>query len=259
MKRIFWLLASLFMFLGTQQSFGWGQKGHDIVAYVAQCNLKKSVKKKVERALGGHTLMYYSSWMDNIRGFDEFRHTSTWHYANVDEGYTYETMPKEPAGDVYTALTDTIEKLRDHRNLSDSLENLYLRYLIHLVGDMHCPMHAGRKTDLGGNQLKIKWFGSNTNIHSVWDTAFIESVRKWSYTEWRDNIDYLPKAEKERLAAGTPLDWMNETVNICKQIYMEIEEGGNYSWDYMYNNFPILELQLQRAGYRLARILNELY
>lgn len=259
MKKRFALLCLLSLIMIPENIFAWGQKGHDIVAYIAQCNLKKGVKKKVEFALGGHTLMYYSSWMDNVRGFDEFRHTSTWHYANVDEGHTYETMPKEPAGDVYTALTDVIEKLRDHRNLSDSLENLYLRYLIHLVGDMHCPMHAGRKTDLGGNMLKIKWFGNETNIHSVWDTALIESVRKWSYIEWRDNIDYLSKAEKARLAAGTPIDWMNETVNVCKQIYLDIREGENYSWDYMYFNYPLLELQLQKAGYRLARILNEIY
>ncbi|MCD8071950.1 MAG: S1/P1 nuclease, partial [Alistipes sp.] len=111
----------------------------------------------------------------------------------------------------------------------------------------------------GGNLLKIKWFGNPTNIHSVWDTALIESVRKWSYTEWRDNIDILSKEEKARLAEGTPLDWLNETVNLCKQIYMEVEEGENYSWDYMYFNFPLLELQLQKAGYRLARLLNEIY
>ncbi|MCD7970090.1 MAG: S1/P1 nuclease [Alistipes sp.] len=259
MKKLAAVFAVLMIFVGTGNSYGWGQKGHDIVAYIAQCNLKKGVKKKVIRALDGHTLMYYSSWMDNIRSFPEYRHTSTWHYANVDEGYTYETMPKEPAGDVYTALTDVIEKLKDHKNLPDSLENQYLRFLIHLVGDMHCPMHAGRKTDLGGNQLKVKWFGSDTNIHSVWDTALIKSVRKWSYIEWRDNLDILSKEEKARLAAGTPLDWMNETVNVCKHIYLNVEEGENLSWDYMYYNFPVLELQLQKAGYRLARILNEIY
>ncbi|MCD8071951.1 MAG: S1/P1 Nuclease, partial [Alistipes sp.] len=105
MKKPLALLLGMFFLLGVESSLAWGQKGHDIVAYIAQCNLKKGVKKKVINALDGHTLMYYSSWMDNIRGFDEYKHTSTWHYANVDEGYTYETMTKEPAGDVYTALT----------------------------------------------------------------------------------------------------------------------------------------------------------
>ncbi|MBQ5894637.1 MAG: S1/P1 Nuclease, partial [Rikenellaceae bacterium] len=89
MKR---LISFLLLIFAVQTAAAWGPKGHDVVAYIAECNVNNRVKAKVMQALGGHTFTYYSSWADNIRNFPEFRHTSTWHYANVDEGYTYATM-----------------------------------------------------------------------------------------------------------------------------------------------------------------------
>jgi hypothetical protein len=210
------------------------------------------------QALGGHTFTYYSSWADNIRNFPEFRHTSTWHYANVDEGYTYATMPKNPKGDVLTAVTLIVEQLKSGK-ITPEEENIYLRMLIHFVGDMHCPMHAGRLSDLGGNLVTVKWFGREVKLHAVWDDLIVESVRKWSYSEWQREIDNVSRKEREALSAGTPLDWMNETVAICQQIYKDAPAGSELSWDYQNENYPLLEMQLRKAGYRLARLLNEIY
>ena len=61
--------------------------------------------------------------------------------------------------------------------------------LIHLIGDMHCPMHAGRKQDRGGNGTTVKFFGKKSNLHSVWDSDLLESTHRWSYTEWQKQID----------------------------------------------------------------------
>ena len=234
------------MILGVGLSlnaFAWGQKGHDVVAYIAECNVNKRVKAKVMEALGGHTFTYYSSWADNIRNFPEYRHTSTWHYANVD---------------VLTAVTLIVEQLKSGK-ITPEEENIYLRMLIHFVGDMHCPMHAGRLSDLGGNQVLVKWFGRDVKLHAVWDDLIVESVRKWSYSECQREIDNVSKKEREAMAAGTPLDWMNETVEICKKVYEDAPAGSELSWDYQNENFPLLEMQLRKAGYRLARLLNEIY
>ena len=252
------LITIMLLALTVQTAAAWGPKGHDAVAYIAECNVNKRVKAKVMEALGGHTFTYYSSWADNIRNFPEYRHTSTWHYANVDEGYTYATMPKNPKGDVLTAVTLIVEQLKSGK-ITPEEENVYLRMLIHFVGDMHCPMHAGRLSDLGGNQVIVKWFGRDVKLHAVWDDLIVESVRKWSYSEWQREIDNVSKQEREAMAAGTPLDWMNETVAICKKIYEDVPAGSELSWDYQNENFPLLELQLRKAGYRLARLLNEIY
>ena len=235
------LITIMLLAFTVQTAAAWGPKGHDAVAYIAECNVNKRVKAKVMEALGGHTFTYYSSWADNIRNFPEYRHTSTWHYANVDEGYTYATMPKNPKGDVLTAVTLIVEQLKSGK-ITPEEENVYLRMLIHFVGDMHCPMHAG-----------------DVKLHAVWDDLIVESVRKWSYSEWQREIDNVSKQEREAMAAGTPLDWMNETVAICKKIYEDVPAGSELSWDYQNENFPLLEMQLRKAGYRLARLLNEIY
>lgn len=252
------LITIMLLALTVQTAAAWGPKGHDVVAYIAECNVNKRVNAKVMEALGGHTFTYYSSWADNIRNFPEYRHTSTWHYANVDEGYTYATMPKNPKGDVLTAVTLIVEQLKSG-TITPEEENIYLRMLIHFVGDMHCPMHAGRLSDLGGNQVLVKWFGRDVKLHAVWDDLIVESVRKWSYSEWQREIDNVSKKEREAMAAGTPLDWMNETVEICKKVYEDAPAGSELSWDYQNENFPLLEMQLRKAGYRLARLLNEIY
>ena len=252
------LITIMLLAFTVQTAAAWGPKGHDAVAYIAECNVNKRVKAKVMEALDGHTFTYYSSWADNIRNFPEYRHTSTWHYANVDEGYTYATMPKNPKGDVLTAVELIVEQLKSGK-ITPEEENVYLRMLIHFVGDMHCPMHAGRLSDLGGNQVIVKWFGRDVKLHAVWDDLIVESVRKWSYSEWQREIDNVSKQEREAMAAGTPLDWMNETVAICKKIYEDVPAGTELSWDYQNENFPLLEMQLRKAGYRLARLLNEIY
>lgn len=81
-----------------------------------------------------------------------------------------------------------VEQLKS-RTLSAEDQRDYLRYLIHMVGDMHCPMHAGHRSDLGRNTVPVKWFGAPTNLHSIWDSKLVDSCRPWSYSEWTANID----------------------------------------------------------------------
>ena len=83
---------------------------------------------------------------------------------------------------------------------------------------MHCPMHLGRSTDLGGNKRPVRYFGRSTNLHSVWDTSLVESAHNWGYTEWRQQIDRVSQAEAEAIAAGTPAEWAAETCGVCRQV-----------------------------------------
>ena len=154
----------------TLTSFGWGQKGHDTVAYIAECNLTPEVYQKVVKRLGGHSLVYYANWLDNASYSDQYRYTKTWHYANVDEGFTYDTMAKNEKGDVVTAIDGLIAELKSGK-LSAEQENIRLRMLIHLMGDIHCPMHAGHLGDKvalvvghsacrGGSQVELHRVGA---------------------------------------------------------------------------------------------------
>ena len=255
MKRFAIVLLAL---CATLESFGWGQKGHDIVAYIAECNLTPRVYRKVVATLDGHSPVYYANWLDNASHTPEYVYTKTWHYANVDEGNTFATQPRNTKGDVVGAVEEIVEKLKSGK-LSHEEENINLRMLIHLVGDMHCPMHAGRLTDRGGNNVKVKYFGKGKKLHSVWDSELVESAHRWGYTEWQREIDRASKAEKREIAVGSPTDWFVQTHATTVEVYKQTPEGASLSYDYVTRFTPIVEEQLLRGGIRLAHLLNEIY
>ena len=255
MKRLVILLAMLPLVL---PSFGWGQKGHDVTAYVAECNLKPRVRNKIMKILGNHSLVYYANWLDTASHTPEYAYTSTWHYANVDEGFTYETMDKLESGDVITAVNALTAKLKAG-NLAPEEEKLALMMLIHLVGDMHCPMHAGRRTDRGGNNVEVKFFNSPRKLHGIWDTDLVEASHKWGYIDWQHQIDRASKEDKKEIVKGSIFEWFDQTHAIAEQIYKDTPAETVVSYDYIAQYTPVIEQQLLRGGLRLARILNEIY
>ena len=256
MKKI--IFSAIMALMIVPNAFGWGSKGHDVVAYIAEQNLSRKVARKVTKALEGHSPVYYANWMDNASHTPEYAYTSTWHYANVDEGYTYQTMPKNEKGDVVVAVNDLVSQLKSGK-LTSEQESVALRMLIHLVGDMHCPMHAGHKSDLGGNMVEVVYFGKPSKLHSIWDSSLVESAHNWGYTEWQRQIDRKSKAEGQQIQQGVPEEWFMETVELCKGIYKDLPEGTKLSYDEVAKYAPMIEEQLLKGGLRLAKILEEIY
>ena len=129
------LFISLSCLLGTTRALAWGQKGHDVVAYIAECNLTPEAAEKIDKILGGASMVYWANWLDSASHTPEYAYTATWHYANVDEGFTYETMTKNPDGDIVEAIDRIVAELKNGQ-LDPAQEQLYLKMLIHLVGDL---------------------------------------------------------------------------------------------------------------------------
>jgi hypothetical protein len=124
---------------------------------------------------------------------------------------------------------------------------------------MHCPMHAGRLSDRGGNNVNVKYFGKSKKLHSVWDSELIESAHRWGYTEWQREIDRISKAEKREIVKGSPTDWFVQTHAAAIEVYKHTPNGASLSYDYVTLFTPTLEEQLLRGGLRLAHLLNEIY
>lgn len=268
MKKISLISLSIIMMLSSLSAYGWGPVGHDVVAAIAEQNLTRKAKKALDKILDGKSIVYYSSWMDNIQnspswvgGYDK---TKAWHYANVDKGFTYQTMQKNEKGDVVTALTELSHELKNNfANLSDSLKADYVKMIVHMVGDLHCPMHAGRLSDRGGNQVKVLWFGRETSLHSIWDSRMIESARKWNYTEWVEQLDREDRKFKKSVMQGSYEDWFMTTVSNAAKIYNYVESSGQVipelSYQFVYDFSPMLEQSLLLGGYRLAYVLNQIF
>ena len=262
-------MISLAMVLaGGQNIFAWGPKGHDVVAAIAEQNLTKKAKKALDELLDGKSIVYYSSWMDNIQNSPYWKKgyhlTKTWHYANVDKGMTYQTMTKNEKGDVVVALNKLTKELTENQaNLTDSMKVDYVKMIVHMVGDLHCPMHAGRLSDRGGNSLKIKFFGQPTSLHSLWDSKMIDAARKWSYSEWASHLDRKDKKFKKSVAQGSYEEWFIATVEKAAEIYDYVErtpeKSQNFSYQYVYDFSPMLEESLLLGGYRLAYVLNSIF
>lgn len=273
MKRIVLIVLSTFIMMESVSLYAWGPMGHDVVASIAEQHLNRKTKRKINRLLGGRSIVYYSSWMDNIQNSpyweNGYNQTKTWHYANVDKGLTYQTMQKNENGDVVNSLemlTDAM--INRYDELTDSMKVDYVKMIVHMVGDLHCPMHAGRLSDRGGNDTKVKWFGQPTNLHSVWDSRMIDAARKWNYTEWVEQLDRTNRKYRKNVTEGSYEDWFTTTVANASKIYNYVEaidqqlpeeELPNLSYQFVYDFSPMLEEQLLLGGYRLAHVLNTIF
>lgn len=255
MKRIITLPLLL---LSVVSALAWSQKGHDVTAYIAEQHLTPATKAVVDSILNGKSMVYWANWLDNASHTRPYAYTKTWHYKNIDEGVRYEEAQANPAGDAVTAIKSQLEQLSDN-NISHEDAALAMKILVHVVGDMHQPMHMGHATDLGGNRIKVRFFGRETNLHSVWDSSIPESAHKWSYSEWQDQIDRATEADEQSIIAGSIDDWANETMNTATTVYRYFADKDRISYDEVAYWTPTVELQFLRGGLRLAHLLNMLY
>lgn len=252
------IIVSLLLTALCINAFAWGQKGHDVTAYIAEQHLTPTTRAAVESMLDGKSIVYWANWLDNASHQPDMAYTKTWHYKNIDEGDRYEEAPANPAGDAVTAIKSRIEILTDSTS-SDKERLLALKILVHVVGDLHMPLHMGHATDLGGNRIKVKFFNRDNNLHSVWDSSLPEAARKWSYTEWQQQIDRLNSAQEAEVISGSIDDWAKETVNIASDVYLYFQPNFNISYNDVARWTPVIEEQFLRGGLRLAHLLNSIF
>ena len=261
MKKL--LLLLLFAgLLNTGSVFGWGREGHETIAKIAERNLTKKAKKRIEKYLGGHSIVYFAKWMDEYRHTPEYKFTNNWHTVPVNAELRYEDSMLATGGNAIYGLEQAIENLKNYRSLTDSAVEVNLKYIIHLVGDMHCPAHIKYTThDTKYDVLfEDKYHKPHKfPIHSVWDDEIITTTRIWSVSEWADELDRLPKAERQAVAAGTPRDWLHDNAVVCEAQFEWAKPGQRLGQDFLNEALPLIERQIRNAGYRLARVLNELF
>ena len=249
------ILVALGM-MSALTAYPWGQKGHDTVAYIAECHLSPEAKAAAEELLDGRSIVYYANWLDNASNTPEYSFSKTWHYKNIDEDETFETAKINEKGDIVTALEKQIAVLRD-TTLSKEERSLALKMTVHLLGDIHQPMHLGHASDLGGNRWEVRYFKNPTNLHSVWDSKILESAHKWSYSEWQQQIDRADTAQTaEILSLSTPQEWAKETYMISKEVYEKTPQDFNIEYNYIAEWTPLIEQQFLKGGLRLAEVLN---
>lgn len=253
---IIFLLVSAFCYSNDKEIF-WGQTGHRVIGEIAYKNLTKKAKRNLEKLLKNEGLALISTYADEIRSDRKYSKFGPWHYVNFKDEETYEASEKNPNGDLIAGI-GKCQKIISDSNASKEDKVFYLKLLVHLIGDLHQPLHAGRGKDRGGNSIRLKWFRANTNLHSVWDTRMIESYGM-TYTELTSNLNKFSKQEIKTIQKGSVLDWVKETRIITMKVYNSVKADENLSYRYMYDHFGTVKEQLQKGGLRLAKVLNDLF
>ena len=194
--------------------------------------------------------------MDEIRSDSIYDRYAPWHYCTIPDGMTYENAGTPEDGDIINALNLLIRELETGDFMIED-EVFALKCLIHLVADLHQPLHVGNGKDRGGNDIQLEYFWINSNLHRVWDSGIIDS-QNLSFTEYADWIHLVDKDEMEKWQNSGILEWAYESMSYRDRIY-DIPENRRINYPYNYNNIDIVNLRLLQAGIRLAGLLNRIY
>lgn len=252
------VLSILLLAVNLTSAYGWGKKGHDVIAYIAECHLSPEVLARVEKVLDGRTMIYYSSWMDSASNRPEYSYSKTWHYFNLGRRESVLEAKRHKKGDLLSAVTDIETKLRSG-TLSAEDEKVALMMMIHLIGDMHQPMHMGESENEGGGTIPVVYFVESTSLHAMWDYHIVEGAHSWSYTEWQIQIDRESEEREREITSGSYVDWLMQTHELAKLVYRKTPAETRVFYEYIDDFRPIIEEQFLKAGLRLAHVLNSIY
>ena len=251
------LLVTLSSFSINTPAPDWGQTGHRTIGMIAESHLSKRAKKRIEKLLDGRSLAFVSTYGDDIKSDKRYDKYYTWHFVNFPLDGRYEDSEKEAKGDIFTGIEHCITVLEDE-NSSPEDQVFHLKFLVHLIGDLHQPLHVGRSEDRGGNDIEVSWHYKKSNLHRVWDTQMIESWNM-SYSELGENARKLDRIQVEAIEKGSVADWMYESRQLVKEVYVSAKDGDKLGYAYSYKYLGTVMEQLQKAGIRLAKVLNDIY
>lgn len=258
MKKLL-IASALIAASSIQQVHAWGQTGHRITGAIAEQYLSDEARAAVRALLPNESLAEASTYADEMRSNpDEFwqKEAGPYHYVSVPEGETYAEHKHAPdQGDAYTALKKFTKIVKDEK-VALAERQRALRFIIHIIGDLHQPLHAGNGKDRGGNDVKLEFFWDDSNLHRVWDSGLLDR-RQLSYTEWTQWLSEKITPEQAKAWSITdPVIYITESATIRDTIY---PEDDRLSWDYLYQHLPTATTRLQEGGVRIAAHLNEMF
>jgi hypothetical protein len=247
-------------FLLVPDAHAWGPEGHRIVAELAQRHLSPAAEAQVERLLAPeHTrrLADIANWADDIQDDPSqqalWKATRSLHYINFGDRDCAYQPPRDCRGGrcVVEGLAHYVAVLGD-RNQGEDARREALMFVVHLVGDMHQPLHAGYRPDKGGNTYQVQFRGEGGNLHRVWDSGMLRTRR----LDWQD---YAQRLDARGRVALTPVTdapfaaWAEESCRLTRDIY---PDGHTVGAAYVEAELPLAEQRLRQAGQRLAELLN---
>ncbi len=276
-------------------AWSWGDLGHSAVGEIAERNLTPKAKTFVQSIIGIEPLAIAATWPDHVRDDKRFKGFTPYHFWDLPPGSSFAEFPDSQRGerDAHTIVSQAPELLVSDK-LNIKQKQILLRYFIHILGDVHQPLHLGHPIDQGGNHCEVKMSAEAkpTNLHSVWDSQIIEKIKSKSkstgYFTYNDLVSVILKDVKApRKVKGTPLEWYDETRKLLVFAYPDGKENvkpedrpycrqsdpvshkkidGKYDATkvpvldekFFETAIPLVEKQILLGGLRLAHLLNKM-
>lgn len=275
MKRL--LAAVIFIFMPLSPVHSYWEYGHETVAQIAEANMSAKARINMQRLLRAAPLIGTpkcplrdikdaSVWADCIKR-DQLRwsYTDSWHYQNVDICKPFDLKSACARGNCVSAQIDRNFALLQDKTLPANVRLEALAFLVHFVGDLHQPLHAGDHDDRGGNGLKANYgliLGSN--LHAVWDGLLADRALSAA----PNIVRRFDVAESAAIGKGTALEWSEENWAVSRDIAYTRAVDGDPCGSQPVQPVTIdeadvaasraaLRLQVERGGLRLARLLEE--
>jgi len=250
--KAFLLVISLGL---CQGAWAFSDLGHKLVASAAWEQLTPKAKQHIEAILGQGKSKFVkaSIWADHIKGNSDFDHLKPLHYVNLPKDQRVYNQQRDCPENkcVVEAINDYTKKVKTG---SDSEKLLAIRMLIHLLGDIHQPLHAGLFEDRGGNGYKIKYKNKSLSMHKFWDNHAVKRFEKGLTTGTKRIL-----AMDKKLVLGTPEKWAEESHGIVLDFVYQAKKKEELSESYLLQTDVIMENQLNKGSWRLAQWLNGLW
>ncbi len=242
-------------------AFCWGTTGHRVIAEVAQNHLSRKASREIRKLIGRRSLASWANWGDFIKSDSTWDFAEQWHYVDLPghlEKQVFITDLKAlPGKNLYTQIYAEMDSLRNG-SLDAETRRHALYFLVHLVGDLHQPLHVGRSEDQGGNKITVYWFNDKSNLHTTWDSKLVDNT-KYSFSEYAKVVDVQSEEQVKAWQSGTVEDWFYESHQLSDKIYDAAPAESKLDYKYIYKNQDMVDEQLAKGGIRLAELLNRVF
>ena len=253
------LAAFAIMSLCRLPAYGWGDKGHRVVAMLAEAHLTEQARREVRKLLpAGTTLADAAVWPDKegrrITDLDQLHHVSIPDHAS---GYDQERDCKA-RNCMVEALKWFTSVIADAK-APINVRLIALRYVAHLVGDMHQPLHAGRREDRNGTDLIVNYRAQTNNLHLFWDINIVD-MEVGSAEQIANRLEAgTTVEERTQWQSGDPKTWTDESFRLSRSHAYRLGESMDLSDDYVATALTIVRRRLAQAGVRLGWLLNNIF
>ena len=277
--RLVRLVLALSLLTVASPAAAWWEYGHYSVGRVAMLEVKPSTRAAVRRLIAQARLLETptcplrnieeaSYWPDCIKKLgDRFSYAYSWHYQNVDICKPFDVKSACRDGHCVSAQIERNQKLLADAEVPTRERLMALAFLVHFVGDLHQPLHAGEKGDRGGNDFKVNYGLIPSNLHAIWDGYLADRGISAAPPDARGILAEVSQADQSAMRGGTVADWSQESWEVSREFGYGVlladpcgpplAQKPTMDEATVRRLTPIVRRQIARGGLRLARLLDE--